>query len=159
MQYVSAIPIFLVIVFGGGYLNQLVHEKFLNTDLTEQITVAPIEQNFSPVQTTPEPAKPTSVVKPSVPTSQPVVKPIEKKKKNDDYISASDAQFARELEMSRLESERDIAERKAEYNRMMQEAKKPVYVAPPKRIVNPPFNGTSGTPCSMTKNSKFPTCK
>lgn len=83
MQFVAFIPLFLVIVFGGGYAQQFIQSNGTDPQAaTEQDIVAPSSQEL-PVRTpiAPPTPQPKAAVSPSVPTSQPVAKPIEKKKK------------------------------------------------------------------------------
>lgn len=134
MQYVAYIPVFLALVFGGGYLFDKGHDTEVPTTPIEQVP-APVEQPKIEKNTV-EPAVEKKTV--SVPTSQPVVKPTEKKKKNDDYVSASDEQLMRDIhEATKFEP--------------VPVPKYPVQkIVPPKPITSPSWNCKN----TISKNSQ-----
>lgn len=125
MQYIIAL-IFsgAALVTGGLYLEH--HPPTAEpTPATEQGIVAPIEKNSATPQPSPEPAKTVKLVKPSVPTSQPVTKPIEKSEKNDnaDELQTHIDEMLQESKDNTKRLEKEQKERDAYYANLAEQQK------------------------------------
>lgn len=135
MQYVAYIPVFLIALFGGSYLFDQSHDKTPITTV-EQTPVQAVEQPKIE-KNIPEPTIEKKTV--SVPTSQPVVKPTEKKKKKGG-ISKSDRKLMEDIANLSDETDASIARGKAEYDRLNAYAHEPIKVNKPKPLVRPSWN-------------------